>query len=242
MTGPALLLGLIWAMNASDSHRVSAPLPPRRPFDLRSYGKESSLLERQSRESSTEQFDIEKCTTRLRALGVYAEPAITPPDGACFVATPVRIEGVVASYDPGRVIKFPNRPLMDCRLAEPLAHWLGEIVAPVLAASFASPLAAVRTGPGYECRNRNREAGGKISAHGIGLALDISGFELENKQILSFGSAKDSASETVLGAIRAAACGWFTTILGPGSDDAHSDHLHVDIQQHGTDGRYRICE
>jgi hypothetical protein len=39
-----------------------------------------------------------------------------------------------------------------------------------------------------------------------------------------------------------AACGWFTTILDPGSDPAHADHLHVDIQQHGSSGRYRICQ
>jgi hypothetical protein len=39
-----------------------------------------------------------------------------------------------------------------------------------------------------------------------------------------------------------AACGWFTTILGPGSDPAHADHLHVDIQQHGSSDRYRICQ
>ena len=43
-------------------------------------------------------------------------------------------------------------------------------------------------------------------------------------------------------ALRIAACGWFTTILGPGSDEAHHDHLHVDIEQHGSSDRYRICQ
>jgi hypothetical protein len=42
--------------------------------------------------------------------------------------------------------------------------------------------------------------------------------------------------------VRQAACGWFTTVLGPGSDEAHHDHLHVDIQQHGSSDRYRICQ
>ena len=36
--------------------------------------------------------------------------------------------------------------------------------------------------------------------------------------------------------------GWFLTVLGPGSDAAHSDHMHLDIQQHGSSDRYRICQ
>ena len=34
----------------------------------------------------------------------------------------------------------------------------------------------------------------------------------------------------------------FTTVLGPGSDAAHTDHLHVDMALHGTSDRYRICQ
>jgi hypothetical protein len=74
------------------------------------------------------------------------------------------------------------------------------------------------------------------------LALDISSFELANGQIVSIGSASNPASKATLGTVRTAACGWFTTVLGPGSDAEHENHLHVDIQQHGADGRYRICE
>jgi hypothetical protein len=46
----------------------------------------------------------------------------------------------------------------------------------------------------------------------------------------------------VVDSVRAAACGWFTTVLGPGSDAEHTDHLHVDIALHGTSDRYRICQ
>jgi hypothetical protein len=45
-----------------------------------------------------------------------------------------------------------------------------------------------------------------------------------------------------MAAFRTAACGWFTTVLGPGSDAAHADHLHLDIQPHGSSNRYRICQ
>ena len=46
----------------------------------------------------------------------------------------------------------------------------------------------------------------------------------------------------VLATLRTAACGWFTTILGPGSDAAHATHWHLDIERHGSSDRYRICQ
>jgi hypothetical protein len=103
-------------------------------------------------------------------------------------------------------------------------------------------LKAVRTGPGYECRNRNRAKDGKLSSHAVGLAIDISGFELANGRVLSVKPNGDDRVRAAIGAIRTAACGWFTTVLGPGSDAAHAEHLHVDILQHGSSERYRICE
>ena len=103
-------------------------------------------------------------------------------------------------------------------------------------------LKAVRTGPGFECRNRNRAAAGKLSAHAEGLAIDIAGFEFANGSTLRIKPEAGVAPDPALAALRTAGCGWFTTILGPGSDEAHHDHLHVDIQQHGSSGRYRICQ
>ncbi|MFD0463084.1 extensin family protein [Microvirga aerilata] len=41
-------------------------------------------------------------------------------------------------------------------------------------------------------------------------------------------------------AVQKAACPIFTTVLGPGSDAAHGDHLHLDLRQ--RKGDYRICQ
>jgi hypothetical protein len=35
---------------------------------------------------------------------------------------------------------------------------------------------------------------------------------------------------------------YFTTILGPGSNASHADHLHFDLGLHGKTANYRICE
>ena len=248
-----ILIGLMWAVGATLSYSQATPLPPVRPSDLDGKSRKGAApgtfpKERSAAPPSNGQqipvSSIDECLTRLSALGVNVQAATAPLDNnnACVVAMPIRIKQVTGRYGRGSAIQFPNQPLIDCRLAEPLARWVGEVVAPVFAANFSSPLTAVQTGPGYECRNRNHEATGKTSAHAIGLALDIIGFELANGQIVSVGSSSDPVSEAVLRTIRSAGCGWFMTILGPGSDAAHANHLHVDIQQHGTNNRYRICE
>jgi hypothetical protein len=213
-------------------------LPPRRPPEL---GPAKPARPGEGNEAGAP--DIGTCLAWLADLGVEFRTEAAPSNGeACAIAMPVRLERLVVGHGAGGAIQFPARPLIDCRLAETLALWVRGVVAPVLAENFGSTLKTVRTGPGFECRNRNREAAGKLSAHAIGFALDISGFELASGRVLSFGPSGEPAAQAALQTVRTAACGWFTTVLGPGSSAAHEDHLHVDIQPHGTDGRYRICE
>jgi hypothetical protein len=223
----------------------AAPLLPRRPPELAGPKSEpsprSSGAAEQERPAASE---MEACLARLASLGVDFETVAAPTTEtlACTVAIPIRLKRIGPRRGDGTApIEFPARPLVDCRLAEPLALWLAGAVAPILAAGFSSRLTAVRTGPGYECRNRNRAAAGKISAHALGLALDISGFELADGRSVPAATPKDEPG-SALNSLRTAACGWFMTVLGPGSDPAHEDHLHVDVEPHGASGRYRICD
>jgi hypothetical protein len=42
--------------------------------------------------------------------------------------------------------------------------------------------------------------------------------------------------------VRDGACGKFSTVLGPGSEDgAHEEHLHLDLARHGRNGNRRVC-
>ena len=115
-------------------------------------------------------------------------------------------------------------------------------MAPLVVGRLGSDVTAVRTGPGYECRQRNHEESAKLSAHAIGLAVDIASFEVANGTTLAVKPDDDGRARAIVAALRTAACGWFTTVLGPGSDSAHAEHLHVDIMKHGSSDRYRICQ
>ncbi|MGB6325810.1 MAG: extensin family protein [Methylocella sp.] len=183
------------------------------------------------------------CLDRLGAAGIEFE-AVALPSAAkpgCAIETPVRLKAVKLAQR-RTAIRLPDEPTLSCRFGERFGHWLRDLVAPLIAGELAVELKSVRTGPGYECRNRNRAEVGKISAHASGLAADVASFELANGQTLAIKPNGDEHLRATVDAIRVAACGWFTTVLGPGSDAAHADHMHVDILQHGSSDRYRICQ
>jgi hypothetical protein len=244
-----LLALAIMAVDLRCAHaQQSVPLPRPRPPELArppqpapSQSDGAGAKEEAHKDVAT---GDEACLERLRAAGIQFEPA--PPaaaaNAACKIDTPVRLKAVGVAARPGILVRLPDEPVLACRFAERLGRFLGDLVAPLVAGRLAVELRAVRTGPGYECRNRNRAAAGHLSAHALGLAVDVATFELANGKALPVKPDGDERGHAVVAAVRTAACGWFTTVLGPGSDAAHSDHMHVDIQTHGSSDRYRICQ
>jgi hypothetical protein len=105
-------------------------------------------------------------------------------------------------------------------------------------------LAAVATGPGYECRGRNGDGTAKISEQAFGNAIDIVSFRLASKESIpvSHVTKTGNVESRWLMALRVSACGYFTTVLGPGSNAAHAEHYHLDLGVHGKSGKYKICE
>ena len=158
------------------------------------------------------------------------------------VDQPVRLRSLRLSAEPVRDIAFPDGPVVACRFAERFGHWVGDLAAVLVRGQLGTDLKAVPTGVGFECRKRNRATSGKLSAHARGLAVDVVGFELASGARLFVTESQDSPKVTLLSALRRASCGWFTTILGPGTDAMHADHWHLDIEQHGSSASYRICQ
>ena len=181
------------------------------------------------------------CQERLDAQHVTF--AFAPPvaEGNCVIPLPVRLQSLTTG---ARSVAIKGEPILDCRLAERLADWVGNVVAPLAEHHLGSGLAAVETGPGYVCRNRNNEAGGKLSEHAKGNAIDIFAFDLVDgrRMVLRPDDQPIPSWATFLAAVRGTACGYFLTVLGPGSDASHAEHLHLDLGPHGRTANYRICE
>ena len=125
--------------------------------------------------------------------------------------------------------------MLRCEMAESFSAWVRDEVAPRLA-PIGGGLKIVQHDSAYECRNRNRAATGKISEHAHGLAIDVKGLVLADKQVVAPTDVNEP--KPLRAALRETACQRFTTVLGPG-EPAHDGHIHLDIiQRHGG---YRIC-
>lgn len=208
---------------------VNIPLPPRRPASL---GGIAPL------EVDSKNFAAGgNCFAQLQAAGTRFAPASQPGSNpACGIENPVQISAIADRSAPGGMVILPDKPVISCRMAVRFGDWLRN-VAPTLGTSRNSALTSITTGPGWDCRGRNRQAGARLSAHANGDALDINTFFFANRARLPVqGHGRDPAFH----AARMAACSYFSTVLGPGAA-FHDSHLHLDIMKHGRDASYRLC-
>ncbi len=83
---------------------------------------------------------------------------------------------------------------------------------------------------------------GKISEHAFGNALDIAAFTLaDGREVVVKTGWKGAPEEQgFLRTVQASACDRFTTVLAPGSNVYHYDHIHVDLMRRSS-GR-GICQ
>ncbi|HVX91768.1 MAG TPA: extensin family protein [Xanthobacteraceae bacterium] len=175
------------------------------------------------------------CQTHLTAdRAVYrAMPALSGP-GECGAADVIELQAIVLA-DGTRVAVMPPA-VLRCPMAEVLVRWVREDIAPEVADR--GGLRALTDEDSYECRGQNRVAGTKLSEHGRADALDIHALRLGEEEEIVLTDAKVAAD--LREALRRSACARFTTVLGPGSDGYHEDHVHVDLRQRRNG--YRICQ
>ena len=231
-----------------EAQPVSAPRPTPRPASLQ---KPASAPPAMS--PAAEPIVVTQDSACMRLLAGVAGNRIRPaPSGAkpepegCRVDDPVVVEALaVRTADgPGQVRLLPP-PTVSCELARAVSLWLDTSLQPLARGAFGRELTALHVGGGHECRRRNRQAQGQLSEHATGKALDIFSFQLgEEKQggvAVSVEQPKGLEQSRFLDGVRQSACGAFMTVLGPGSDAAHANHLHVDIQQRRA-ASSRFCQ
>ena len=126
---------------------------------------------------------------------------------------------------------------MECKTAKALNSWVADGVKPSIK-RLGGGVASLQVASGYSCRTRNNQPGSEISEHGKGRAIDISAINLKNgKQLNVLTGWGKGTDGKLLRQIHKAACGPFTTVLGPEADRYHQDHFHLDTARH-RGGRY----
>jgi hypothetical protein len=200
------------------------------------------LPDDEDEEKPTPGENMALCRDELSQLGTrFTIPEMSAADGKCKVPNPVQISRMAT---PAGDVRFPDGPILNCVFAKRFTQWVSDIAAPVVKEHTGEALVAIKTGPGYECRGRNGDSSAKISEHAFGNAIDITSFQLADKVSLPVANvAKTTNVESKwLTALRLAGCGYFTTVLGPGANEAHATHYHFDSGVHGKSSSYRICQ
>lgn len=183
------------------------------------------------------------CVEELRAIA-RAEVSDQPIDAdeACVIDNPVILMSTRGDYP----VRFADNLLLSCPFALRLARFTNDTIQPLARHHIGAPLVELGSGQGFVCRRRVSASSNKWSEHSFGKAIDIIGFAFAERDALPVRTPDDmnAARAAFFQATRVAACGTFTTVLGPGSNAAHATHLHLDTARMTPDKKnpYRICE
>lgn len=177
----------------------------------------------------------ERCELELRAMGAafeLREPLEEPED--CGAERPLELLSL-----PGGVEVLGSSVLLRCETALALARWVKEVVVPSAVLHLGAPADGLMISTTYQCRDRG---GGTPSQHAYANALDVMGVTFSDDSSMLIQERPDSPEpvRAFQAAIRGGACAYFTTVLGPTTNAAHGDHMHLDLKQRR--GGYRICQ
>ncbi|MBJ7534114.1 extensin family protein [Rhodomicrobium vannielii ATCC 17100] len=179
-----------------------------------------------------------ECDWRLPALGVVYERLDPLREGACGTPAPIRLKGLEEQIGPA--VTFAPAPTITCKLGEALRRWFAEVVQPKAKEHLNATVVRVGAMSGYDCRSRNGGFSKRISQHAYANALDIGTFVTARGEKIVLEDHWDAGDERAafLRAIHAGACRIFGTTLGPEANEAHSNHLHLDM----TERRTPLCD
>ena len=95
----------------------------------------------------------------------------------------------------------------------------------------------------YECRARDNIVGATLSEHAKGNAMDFHALIMQSGKIYTVKpsrSAELAGYGALMTLMRSTTCRRFTTVLGPGSDSSHAEHIHVDLLERKAG--FRLCQ
>lgn len=176
---------------------------------------------------------------RVQASAYVALANEVDGPGICGLTKPFKVTALQ-----GGAVAFNATATLDCPMVAELDQWLVDVVQPSAQARFGQNIVQINSMGSYACRGMNNQSGAQLSEHSFGNALDIGGFVLaDGRQITLVQDwwRGDDQTRAFLMDIHRGSCEHFSTVLSPGSNVFHYNHIHVDLALHGRLGR-RICK
>ncbi|KMO10145.1 extensin family protein, partial [Methylobacterium platani] len=158
--------------------------------------------------------------------------------GVCGMVHPFRVTRLA-----GGTVALKQRMTLACPIIPEVEAWLAGTVQPAAEVYFGQPVVEINSGS-YSCRGRNNQVGAKLSEHSFGNAVDVMSFRFADGYVVTVkgGWRGTEAEQGFLREVFLGACNHFTTVLAPGSNIYHYDHLHLDLARHDPRGLRRICK
>jgi hypothetical protein len=220
----------------SEPHEVSGgKQPPAEEEEAREAFRPNPALADLPRGRAIGELEADACRALLRGAGVEVE---VPPARECeAVEQPVIVRevGGIAIEHRGR---SRRHSIMDCRLAVALLAWSDDL----RRAGIEKLVHYSAYRPGAHVRST-----GALSGHATGLAIDIGVFERDAAplDVLAVwtdrrrgvppcppSDASEPADQAVLRSVvcRAVSRDLFQVVLTPHHDEAHKNHVHVELR------------
>jgi hypothetical protein len=175
------------------------------------------------------------CQARLAKIAVFKALGTIVGAGECGATDAVSMDTVILP-DQTKVAVLPPAT-MRCPMAEEVANWVREDVLPSVK-GFGPPLRGLDNYASYDCRGRNNLRAAQMSEHGRADALDVRDFKLADGRQL--GLTDVNIPKDWRETIRTSVCARFSTVLGPGSDGYHEEHIHLDLAERRNN--FKLCE
>ena len=177
-----------------------------------------------------------QCRALLAEAGLKHEPAPERrPQSGCGYVDGMRLADGGLSF-------LPVGLVTSCPVAAAI-HLLGtRVIEPAAQRHFGREVTQVLHAGSYSCRRLYGRSEGEFSQHATADALDIVGFRLDGGRHVSVlndwgGNAPEAE---FLREVRDGACRLFPTVLSPDYNEAHRDHLHLDVADRGMSG-WTVC-
>jgi len=174
------------------------------------------------------------CQIQLAKIATFQPLPVLVGPGGCGATDAVLIDTIILPNQSKIAITPPAT--MRCPMAEQVAQWVREDVAPTL--KDQPPLIGLDNFDSYSCRGRNNVRAAQLSEHGRADAIDVRDFKLADGREL--GLTDMNVDKDWRDAIKSTACARFMTVLGPGSDGYHEQHIHLDLEERRNN--FKLCE
>jgi hypothetical protein len=128
---------------------------------------------------------------------------------------------------------------LACPIVSALERWVSEGVQPAALRWFGTQVTEIKQISAYSCRGMVGAGSSHISEHAFGNALDVAGFTLADgrKITVKDGWRGSPEEQGFLHDVQLFACDTFSTVLAPGYNAAHYDHIHVDLMRRASGRR-----